>query len=280
MRRALGTMVAYGFPRGDVKIDLAIAARLGATCLEVLPDWRRYPDPGGIRDRSGEQGFHIHSAHGCWGGQAIRAGRVDLGSLDPVVVRESIDDIKRAIDWLEAAGGRYLVVHPGGLSDAEEFGPRRAVLRAGLSELADHARGTGVVLAVENMPPGVHPGSRMSDLAGLVAELERAEITLALDTGHANLTSTVATETLAAERLLGTTHVHDNDRKRDSHEPPGTGTIDWRAWRDALDLIGYSGPIMLECIRHLREHRESLNDALIALLEYLRGETDWPISRG
>jgi sugar phosphate isomerase/epimerase len=94
----------------------------------------------------------------------------------------------------------------------------------------------------------------MAELAALLAELKHPQLALALDTGHANLTATAAEETLAAGSLLATTHVHDNNGRQDAHEPPGQGTIDWPAWGRALDVIAYSGPIMLECIRHLRHH--------------------------
>src|SRR5205807_2265960 len=119
---------------------------------------------------------------------------------------------------------------------------------------------------VENMPPGVHPGSRMADLAELVAELDQPELALALDTGHAQLNASPHEETLATGGLLRTTHVHDNNGRQDTHEPPGLGTIDWNAWVEALDSVGYRGPIMLECIRHLRQSPESLNETLLALL--------------
>src|SRR5258708_3633666 len=67
IRRPLGTMIVYGFPRGDPAVDLDIAARLGAEVVEVLPDWKSYPDPAIIRTRAADRGLTIHSAHGCWG---------------------------------------------------------------------------------------------------------------------------------------------------------------------------------------------------------------------
>lgn len=267
--RPLGTMIAYGFPRVALADELALAARLGARCLEILPDWAALPDPRALRARAADAALAIHSAHGCWGGQTIRAPRVDLGQTDPAGHRAGLDDLRRCLDWLGAAGGTYLVVHPGGLSDPEQAAPRRAALVAGLLALADHARGTGLVVCVENMPPGVHPGSRMAELADLLAELDRPELALALDTGHANITATAAAEARAAGSLLRTTHVHDNNGRHDSHEPPGCGTVDWDAWVAALDAIDYAGPVMLECIRHLRNDPDSINDALFALLERL-----------
>jgi sugar phosphate isomerase/epimerase len=262
-------MVAYGFARGHLSSDLALAARIGARCLEILPDWRAFPDPAELRVQVADAGLLVHSAHGCWGGQAIRADRVDLGHSNPTIQQPGIGDLKRCIDWLADLGGTCLVVHPGGLSEPEQLEARRATLAGGLVTLADHAQGTGVVVCVENMPPGVHPGSQMSDLAGLLRELNRPELALAIDTGHANMNSSAAAETLAAGPLLSTTHVHDNNGHTDTHDPPGRGTVDWTAWLLALDEIGYKGPVMLECIRHFREHPESLNEELFRLLERL-----------
>jgi sugar phosphate isomerase/epimerase len=267
--RPLGTMVAYGFATVDFAAELALAQRLGASVLEVLPEWRALPDPGVLRRQVADSGLTVHSAHGCWGGQTIRAPRVDLGELGASAHRAAVADMKSCVDWLAAAGGTFLVVHPGGLSDAALAPARRAALARGLIALAEHARDTGVILCVENMPPGVHPGSRMADLFDLLAELDRPELALALDTGHAHLTAAAPGETLAAGRLLRTTHVHDNDGRQDTHLPPGLGTLDWPAWLEALDAIDYRGPILLECIRHLRNDPGSLSEELKGLLRRL-----------
>jgi sugar phosphate isomerase/epimerase len=265
-KRPLGTMVTYGYPDIDFEDDLRLARRIGASVLEILPMWRRLPDPGLVRAKAAEFGFTVHSAHGCWGGQSIQAERVDLGSVHSGTHRDSVDDLKRCIDWLNLAGGSFLVVHPGGLSIPEAQSERREALARGLIALADHAAGAGVVVCVENMPPGVYPGSRMADLAGLVKELDRAQLALALDTGHANITSSAFEETLAAGSILATTHVHDNDGRQDTHLPPGTGTVDWHNWRQSLDLVGYGGPITLECIRHLRKNFTDYKPAVVANL--------------
>ena len=271
IRRPLGTMIVYGFARSDLEVDLAIASAIRAEVLEILPNWRAFPDPGPLRDRVEQRGLAIHSAHGCWGGQSIRAHRVDLGSTDPKTWTESVEDLQCCVDWLVSAGGACLVVHPGGLSDPEDRAERREALARGLHRLADHARGTGVTVCVENMPPGVFPGSRMADLFDLVAEIDRPEVALALDTGHAHITSTVEGETLAAGSRLRTTHVHDNDARHDVHLPPGLGSIDWGAWVASLDAIDFRGPILLECIRALRDRPETLSPEFLEILRRMTG---------
>jgi sugar phosphate isomerase/epimerase len=244
---------------------LDLAARLGATVLEILPDWKSLPCPLEAGRRAGDAGFRIHSAHGCWGGTTITAARVDLGSTDPATWQASLDELKRCLDWLADAGGRCLVVHPGGLSDPDEFPRRREALCRGLWELADHATACELFVCVENMPPGVHPGSRMGDLVAILAELDRPELGLALDTGHAQLVASPASETRAAGSRLRTTHVHDNNGQ-DTHDPPGHGAIDWGAWAESLDLVDYDGPIILECIRAIRQEPGVIDERFLALL--------------
>ena len=123
--RLLGTMITYAYRAIELRDELELARGLGASVLEILPGWSAFPDPLALAVRVQDHGFKIHSAHGCWGGQSIRARRVDLGSIDPFTHQESIDDLMRCVDWLAAAGGTCLVVHPGGLSDEAEQ-PRRA----------------------------------------------------------------------------------------------------------------------------------------------------------
>jgi sugar phosphate isomerase/epimerase len=257
-------MVTYGYPDIGLDAELSLAVWIGASLLEILPEWSEFPDPALVRRSAADRGLSIHSAHGCWGGQTIRARRVDLGATEPSVHDESVDDLKRCVDWLQAVGGTHLVVHPGGLSDPALMLFRRESLARGLLELAEHAKGSEVIVCVENMPPGVHPGSRMADLSGLLAELGQSHLALALDTGHANLTAGVAQETESAGSLLATTHVHDNDGRHDTHDPPGHGTIDWIDWGRVLDSTGYVGPILLECIRCLRHTPSSFKPEILA----------------
>ena len=243
----------------------------GPNSSKSSPDWRSFPDPIALKARIADAGLAIWSAHGGWGGQAILASRIDLGSLDEATRAASVDDLKRSLDWLRDAGGSHLVVHPGGLSDATDRMARREALIRSLHALADHVAGSHLVACVENMPPGVHPGSKMAEIAEIVAEVGRQEIRIALDTGHGNLVATADSETLAAGSLLATTHVHDNNGRSDSHLPPGLGTVDWDAWTRALDDVGYRGPVMLECIRHLREKPASLDETLRERLARLVG---------
>ena len=43
--RPLGTMITYGFPEQELEAELELALGIGASVLEILPDWSRFPDP-------------------------------------------------------------------------------------------------------------------------------------------------------------------------------------------------------------------------------------------
>jgi sugar phosphate isomerase/epimerase len=269
--RPLGTMVVYGFADKDVERDLELAVRMGASCVEVLPLWRALPDPVALGRQVADLGLAVQGAHGCWGGQSIAARRVDLASTDDQTRLASLDDLRRCIDWTRQAGGRHLVIHPGGLSDPDERMARSDALARSLIALADHASNPDFFLCVENMPPGVFPGSRMADLAAIVAEVDHPKVGLAIDTGHAHLVDSPASETRAAGALLRTTHVHDNHGRQDVHLPPGQGTIDWAAWVEAIDEVGYAGTVMLECIRQIRDNPDCLTPEFLELIRSIAG---------
>ncbi len=267
--RPLGTMVVHAPPRLPVTTDLALARRMGATMVEVLPEWNIFPDPGELGHLIREEGFTLHSAHGCWGSRTLRASRVDLAATDEQIRLASCADIRACVEWLDLAGGTYLIVHPGGLSDPLDQKSRSSALCESLNELAEFARLSAIVICVENMPPGVFPGSKMVNLADLLAQIGQPNLALALDTGHAHVSETPAQETLAAGPLLATTHVHDNNGRQDTHLPPGLGTIDWAAWVESLDRIDYKGPIMLECIRQIRENPSLITPSFRQILRDL-----------
>lgn len=252
-------MVVHSPARPVLEIDLAIAQRLGAKYVEVLPRWNALPPAEPLRRAIENEGLAIWSTHGPWGGQTIQAGRVDLADTNPRLREESLVDLMHAADWATQLGASVMVVHPGGLSDPTDLERRTDHLRESVARLAEHAWPGGLKIGVENMPKGVFPGSRMADLAEIVRDIDHPGVGLVLDTGHARISADVVQETHAARGLLISTHVHDNAGRADSHLPPGEGSIDWPSWFEALNGIEYDGPVMLECIRALREKDQPIS---------------------
>ena len=126
--RALGTMVTYGYPDIELEDELVSRLRIGASLLEILPEWSRLPDPALVRRQSADRGLSIHSAHGCWGGRTIRARRVDLGATDPSTPSR-IDRRPEGLRGLAGGSGRQVSGRPS----------RRAVDRRGTAGAASDA---------------------------------------------------------------------------------------------------------------------------------------------
>ena len=132
-----------------------------------------------------------------------------------------------------------MVLHSAG---GEAAGRREALART-LGNLAPAAAKAGITLAIENCAP-------RADLEFLVATVDALALPAVgfnIDTGHAALHGMTPAEAI---RLMGhrlaTTHMQDNFGQRDDHLPPGKGTIDWTATRDALLEVGYKGMFMVE----------------------------------
>jgi sugar phosphate isomerase/epimerase len=265
MQRPLGIMVVHSPALPILEQDLNMAENIGARYVEVLPRWSQLPDDFDLKNQIEDRGLKIWSTHGPWGGQTIQAQRVDLADLNHDARQASIDDLLRALDWAAVIGAQLMVVHPGGLSPVEDFEHRKANLIESLRQLTEEGQARNIRIGVENMPKGVYPGSHMNDLTNIVKLVNHKNIGLVLDTGHAQISGNLSEETMAARDFLISTHVHDNNGRADSHLPPGEGVIDWTAWKFTLDEIAYTGPIMLECIKLLRERiqkPEKLNQFL------------------
>ncbi|HKE88638.1 MAG TPA: sugar phosphate isomerase/epimerase family protein [Vicinamibacterales bacterium] len=193
--------------------------------------------------------IELHSVHAPIV-ESLKAGRW-VGSFS----NASGDDTRRkaALVETEAALGiatlipfRYLVVHLG-MPTVEKVPPgdnQRDAARRSLEQIVEMASRVNVRVAVEVIP---NPLSSADVLAHAIEEqLEGLDIGVCLDYGHAHLMGDVgeAVETLSGH--LWTTHVHDNDGRRDEHLLPYAGTIDWDAAMMETQKVGYDGLLMFE----------------------------------
>ena len=149
-----------------------------------------------------------------------------------------------------------------------------------LYELARHAAGYGMAIAIENRDQGQVADycKTIGALKTMIERVGKSNVGICLDSGHANTHQDLDCAAMIREagQQLIDTHFHDNygclyDGKiwgngviNDLHRPPGIGTIDWLAVMDALEAINYKRPIMFEVNRHTE------NDDLDTLLRLTR----------
>ena len=157
---------------------------------------------------------------------------------------------KRAIECTAEAGGKICVIHPDNYS-----GPaQNAEL---YQELLPFAKACGVKIATENMfnwddqkdePIFAACASCESFLEHLNA-VNDPFLVACVDVGHAEM-QPVGPGAAKLIRALGShvqaLHLHDNDRRHDSHQIPLTMDIDYGPIVQALKDIGYQGEFTLE----------------------------------
>jgi sugar phosphate isomerase/epimerase len=176
------------------------------------------------------------------------------------------------LDYALAVEAEVVVYHGAQLPvaegvEADRVEDRLLAEECALRRLAARAARIGATIAVENLAP-VYPGPPQLSHAplfvrDLVRRIGSPALGLALDLGHAHVTSQLAgaalVDVLAATRDdVVLFHVHDNLGVRhgpgtppgipplrlDLHLPPGRGTLPWRAL--APQLRAHAAPLLLE----------------------------------
>ena len=148
--------------------------------------------------------------------------------------------------WL---GADMIVVHPcthiDCTKDPTQFETMMAYNLDFYKRLAPYAEEFGIQIAIENIPRAVTVTPE--GLLQLLYTLDNKVFTVCYDVGHANYLGQGSAEMiLALGKVIGCTHIHDNDGAHDSHTLPYYGTIDWESVMKAFAEVGYEGNINYE----------------------------------
>lgn len=163
--------------------------------------------------------------------------------------------LKRAIECTAEAGGSICIIHPDNYKSAQENAEM-------YFELLPFAKDCGVKIATENMfnwNEGANQAApaACSDPASFNAHLDAVHddfFVACLDIGHAEMQglNTSAEEMiLALGDRLQALHIHDNDKRHDSHQIPLSMDIDFAKVAAALKKISYRGYFTLEADQYL-----------------------------
>lgn len=189
---------------------------------------------------------------------------INLGSTNRRMRRLSMDHIFEAMELALRLGASVVVVHagmgvftmpPGSWSKGrfqDSYQTRQSRLSKvhdlvvdSLREIADHY--PGITIGLENL---VYPHELYrfpEEMLALTTQVDRPNVGLTLDIGHA---ATVSQEAVAFLREIKDelvhVHMHDNNGIRDEHLPLGKGQIDYRGFLAALSAIRYEGVVTFE----------------------------------
>lgn len=177
---------------------------------------------------------------------------VNLASLNPLMRRASVKQLRECIEFADDIGSGLVVVHSGLLSkDYPEsmLKQSRMNLIDSISSVLALAEKSDIVLALENQHDGGAYGVIRfpEDYAKIIEKFDSPYVKGTFDVGHANTFKVdLEASLMKISDYLVNIHIHDNDGKRDLHLPVGEGVIDFRGVLKTLKNLNYSGPLIIE----------------------------------
>jgi sugar phosphate isomerase/epimerase len=235
------------------RAHLAQIASAGFDCVEVVAERSHfdYHAAGAIEslaDWLADTGLRLHAIHAPVA-EHSRQGRWNTAytnaSIDPEARRRAVGETMRALEIARRIETHLLVLHLGVPSVVARPGQnnRDAAARS-LEEIHEHAAPLGVSLAIELIANEISTAAAVVEL--IEDDLELAGTGVCLDFGHAHLGGDLVDAIEIASGHVLTTHVHDNNGRRDEHLAPYGGTIDWPAAIMAIRKVGYEGALIFE----------------------------------
>jgi sugar phosphate isomerase/epimerase len=191
-------------------------------------------------------GIPLHSVHAPlysdyeWG----RTGSppVNIASTDRAGRVDAMDEIKRALEIAEHIPFRFLVQHIGNFDEAFSDKKFEAAMTS-VEHLRAFAKPLGVRVLVENIPNELSTPDRLVEF---IKTMHFDDIGVCFDCGHAHLMDGVPAGFSVLKNHICSTHIHDNNKDKDTHLWPGKGSIDWRETMELLRSAPQKPPLLLE----------------------------------
>ncbi|MBE5772779.1 MAG: sugar phosphate isomerase/epimerase [Clostridiales bacterium] len=235
---AIAALAAAGYKHIDM--NLCGLSRIGKPVSPMTQDdwaesakrWRRLGDELGVKFTQAHAYFSVDGP--------VAPGGVPGGEMGEELMR-------RSVLAAEILGSEYMVTHPFSVVENGKV-LNEASYEANLEYFTRwgkfwHEHGIG--MAIENMSayknsPTPSPFASPEQMIKLVDELNKPDIGICLDTGHAFLSGyDPADFARKVGSRLRATHIADNYGEKDDHIAPFQGNIDWFEFMKALKEIDY-----------------------------------------
>ena len=167
---------------------------------------------------------------------------VNIASNDRAGRIEAMDEVKRALEIAEQIPFRFLVQHVGTTNEAFNEKKFEAAMTS-IEHLRAFAKPLGVRILLENTPNELSTPERLVEM---IQGAHFDDVGVCFDFGHAHMMSSVSEAFEIVRKHVASTHVHDNNKDKDSHLWPGQGTIDWKAAMELLRSAPQTPPLLLE----------------------------------
>jgi sugar phosphate isomerase/epimerase len=237
------------------RTHLAHIAAHGFEAVEVFATRTHfdYHDPAAIAQLAewlNETGLALHGIHAPIV-ESMAAGDqwgapISIGVSDNARRQAAVKEMDAALNIARQIETNVFVVHLGTPTVQGGENNRTAAFRS-VEDICKLADPVGVRVSLEVIP------NPLSDATSLVTMIERdlegLRAGICLDFGHAFLMGDVPDTIETVAEHLTTTHVHDNNGKKDDHLVPFDGRINWSVALMTMQKVGYDGTWLMELAR-------------------------------
>lgn len=239
-----GSMARYSvsqwiYGREPIENSLERLARYGYDGVELAGE-PRSTDVTRVKQLLSDNGLVVSSICGLY-----RPER-DLSHSDPQVRREAVQYVKECVDLAAETGAEVVIVVPSPVAKPAPTSPIETELdlaAESLREAGEYAGSQGVTLVLEALNRfETYLTNKIDKVLALAGRVDLPSVAIMVDAFHMNIEEASLPDTI--RRADGAVrHVHIADSNRES---VGRGHIDFRAFVEALNQIGYSGWYTME----------------------------------
>lgn len=179
---------------------------------------------------------------------SVNPVEMNLISANEAVAETTVDELTKSIDLAADIGAPTLVVVPGRYNSLCPMSPEVALesFQQRLTRLLEHAEKRQVSLALENTPFGFL--QTPLELLQQVQHFDHYRLGIVVDAANLHFVGANVSEVSAVAEHLFLTHVSDTYQSRFAHNHLGDGDVDFKAFAQTLESIGYEGETVYELV--------------------------------
>ena len=233
-----------GYPclrSGDLKENLLEAIELNADTVEIHMADPEKVDTDMVKNIiAGKLGISAI-------GTGLSCGKygLSLTSDDQEVIKRSQEKLKVYIDLAQKLSAAVIIGSIRGKNEGKlPLAEYENLFIESLQPVIAYAKDCNTDIVLETINRYELPFfNSIPEMAKLVRKINQPNVKVHIDTFHMNIEETSVFGSVAdLKGILGHVHTADNTRIQ-----PGVGTFDFKSFKDALDNIGYTKSLSMEC---------------------------------
>lgn len=239
MKIGISTTFNYDIPL-DTMLTMLVAAGFEAVSLGGKREHSNYHLPDGRRhilELLLPSGLVLDSIHA-----PFKNVDGDLSTQDEAVRRQSVANIKNAIDVASELKAPIVIIHLNARFTGPATRERLSQVMRSVREIFPYAQTKGIKLACENLDTL----AKQTIFETVLSEFTQPHIGVCYDSSHERLVGTNFNILERYRSRIFAVHIADDIQLKDDHLLPFEGKIDWAEFSRIFKKINYTGVFLLE----------------------------------